>query len=87
MPPRGAHENYSGDAAPNIMPPLVWYRGAPPFRAHYGRGRPGAREAMQQANSCGRRGDLGGHHYMLTLRVEGVRRGNYAHAAVSCSTA
>ena len=53
------------------MPSLVCYRGAPPFRAHGGRGRPRACEAVKQANSCG---DLWSevYHYMLTLRVEAL---------------
>ena len=71
MPPRGRDEQNGGDAAPDIVPPLVWHGRPAPFRAHNGRGRPDAREAVKQANSCG---DLWSevYHYMLTLRVEAL---------------
>ena len=58
LPPRGAHEENRGDSAPDVVPPLVRHGRPAPLRAHnYGRGRPGAREAVQQANGCGRRCD------------------------------
>jgi len=41
------------------VPPLVRHGRPAPFRAHYGRGRPGAREAVQQAYSFGHRGRRG----------------------------
>ena len=61
LPPRGAHENYSGGTTPDVVPPLVRHGRPAAFRAHSGRGRPRAREAVQQANLFrrrGRRGDL-----------------------------